>query len=94
MEVKQFVFVSLLHTSSDKVALCKLCQVSFANTHNIVLTAVHSSNVLKDSMHAIGVLRSYTSYTPVLYQYICKLCNPLAKVSPADVVLIRIQQQA
>ena len=38
-------------------------------------------------------LWSYTSYTPVLYQYIYKLCNPLAKVSPADVVLVRIQQQ-
>ena len=66
MEVKQFVFVSLLPTSSDKVALCRLCQVSFANTHNLVLTAVHSSNALKDSMHAI--MESYEG-TPHIYQY-------------------------
>ena len=66
MEVKQFVFVSLLHTSSDKVALCKWCQLSFANTHNIVLTAVHSLNALKDSMHAI--MESY-EVTPHTHQY-------------------------
>ena len=66
MEVKQFVFVSLLHTSFDKVALCKLCQVSFANTHNIFLTAVHSLNAPKDSMHAIT--ESY-EVTPRIHQY-------------------------
>ena len=94
MEVKEFVFVSLLHTSFDKVALCKWCQVSFA--YNLVLTAENSPNALKDSMHAI--MESY-EVTPHKYQYfrntfIIKLCNPLAKVSPADVVVVRIHQQA
>ena len=67
MEVKQFVFFSLLHTSSDKVALCKWCKVSFANAHNLFHTAVNSPNALKDSMHAI--MESY-EVTPHIYQYI------------------------
>ena len=58
-------------------------QVSFANTHNLVLTAVHSLNALKDSMLAIMESYEVTPHKirPVLYEYTYKLCNPLAKVS-------------
>ena len=48
------------------VQILMVYNVSLASTHNLVLTAVHSLNALKDSMHAI--MESY-EVTPHIHQY-------------------------
>ena len=58
--------IAVLEQQSHVRILMVYSQVSFANTHNLVLTAVHSPHALKDSMHAI--MESY-EVTPHIHQY-------------------------
>ena len=58
--------IAVLEKQSHMQILMVHSHVSFANTHNLVLTAVHSPHALKDSMHAI--MESY-EVTPHIDQY-------------------------
>ena len=58
--------ITVLEQQSLMQILMVYSQVSLANTHNLVLTAVHSPYALKDSMHAI--MESYEA-TPHIDQY-------------------------
>ena len=58
--------IAVLEQQSLVWILMVYSHVSFANTHTLVLTAVHSLNALKDSMHAI--MESY-EVTPHIHQY-------------------------
>ena len=58
--------ITVLEQQSHVQILMVYSHVSFANTHTLVLTAVHSPHTLKDSMHAI--MESY-EVTPHIDQY-------------------------